>query len=238
MDTESESQQTAEPFKRKKAFPWRTLFLNKAFDLLIVIVGVSIAIQVETFKQDGDRNEQERFYLENLLVDLDNDILECDDNLKELRWDMQLAVRCVGKIQRGESIADSLGLVVQNVSSTKTFEGHRNTYTTILNSNGLSVIKDTGIRTLLADYYRSYISLDRFDERYSEFVSSMQGYFSQSIDYNNARRIVDPGVLERIQTKNLLTLAAVQVQYGIWRYEPTVQKAKALKERIKQTLSR
>lgn len=222
--------------KKKPSFRWRDLFVNKVFDLFIVIAGVTIAIQVESLKQESDKRTLERFYLASLAADLDKDITECEDNLGELKLDMKLSFSIVRKIELLEPIEDSLGLVVLNITSIKTFEGHRNTYTTILNTNGLSFIEDETIRNLLSEYYRSYTSIERFETSYSEFTTTMQDYFIGSLDYNHLRKIVDTRVYKSMQTKNLLVLAAVRIQQGVWRYEPTISKAKELRTRIANAL--
>ena len=61
---------------RKSKFKWRDLFTNKFFDLLIVILGVYIAFQFNNWKLQADQRAMERFYLENILVDLNKDIAE------------------------------------------------------------------------------------------------------------------------------------------------------------------
>jgi hypothetical protein len=51
----------------------KSLLLNKAADLLIVVVGVTIAFQLSSLKQRSDQASLERFNLESLANDLDRD---------------------------------------------------------------------------------------------------------------------------------------------------------------------
>jgi hypothetical protein len=223
---------------KRDSLSWRDLLINKAFDLLMVIIGVTIAFQLNSLKQDSDQRSLERFYLESLVSDLDKDILEYEDNVRELRFDYKKVYSWVSQMERTENASDSLGLVVLNIMSIKTFEGHKNTYSTILASNGLSIIENPDIRNLILDHYRLYASLERFENNYLSVISRIHDYFSQYLDYNHAGRVADKAILKNIQTKNLLTISTVQLQGGIWRYEESLNKAKALRDNIKTILEK
>ena len=67
-----------------RPFRWRDLFVNKVFDLMIVIAGVSIAFQLNNLKLDSDVKSLERFYLEGLKEDVSADVEEMRHNLGEL----------------------------------------------------------------------------------------------------------------------------------------------------------
>ncbi len=220
--------------KKKKYGDWgrKSFFINKAFDLLIVVVGVTIAFQLGSLKERRDQKRLQLFYMESLVNDLDQDLLQYDENLRELLADQKEVYSCVARIEAKEDVRDSLGLVVFNILSYKTFEGNRNTYSTILSGNGLSIIEDPIIRNSMLEYYRLYASIERFESNYTNHVSRIHDYFSLYIDYNNAQNIPRTDILQNIRTKNLLTISAVQLQNGIWRYEESIEKAKMLKDRI------
>jgi putative acetyltransferase len=223
---------TSEKMEGNKTPTWSHLFINKVIDLLIVIAGITIAFQLNSLKATSDQRSLERFYLESMVNDLDNDILEYGDNIEELITDRRMAYSCLAKIERAESVKDSVGLVALNLMSIKTFEGHNNTYSTILNNNGLSLIQDPDIRNMILEHYRLYAAIKQFESKYSDVIFRFNDYFSLHIDYNHAGTINDNTIVEDIQVKNLLTISAVQLQGGIWRYEESMEKAATLKERI------
>ena len=223
--------------KRKSGDPDRKSFItNKAFDLLIVVVGVTIAFQLGSLKESRDEKKLEKFYMESLLNDLNQDLLQYDENLKELLTDHQDVYSCVERMEEKEDVRDSLGLVVFNILSYETFEGNRNTYSTILSSNGLSIIQDPLIRNSMLEYYRLYVSIERFESNYTNHVSRIHDYFSLYMDYNHSQNIAKTDVLQNIRTKNLLTISGVELEHGIRRYEESIEKAKILKDRINSYL--
>ena len=228
-----------DPHIQKKNVPWKEFFINKIFDLFIVITGITIAFQLNNLKESNDRIALERFYLESMVNDLNSDIVEYQDNLKELVADRKLVLASLAKIEKQENLSDSLGFVVFNLTSMKTFEGHRNTYSTIISSNGLSLLQEAAIRNMMLDHYRLYAAIDRFEGKYSDVIARIHDYFSLHIDYNDVAKKIDNAVLTNtIQTSNLLTIAALQLQHGIWRYEESLEKAKALKQSIHAYLNK
>lgn len=224
--------------KKKRLLSWRGLFINKVFDLLIVIAGVSIAFQLNNLKLSTDQSSIRKFYLESLMTDLDKDLQEYSDNLSELQTDLKKVYSWLAKVEKSNNEVDSLGLVVLNILSIKTFEGLKNTYSTILSVNGLSIIEDPNIRNLILDHYRLYAAIERFENNYLSTISRVHDYFALYIDYNHAGKFTDRSILKNVQTKNLLTISAIQLQGGVWRYEESINKAKALKESISASLEK
>jgi hypothetical protein len=238
MTNEDENNPTPDLKQSTGTFQWRDLFLNKAFDLIIVIAGITIAFELDGFKQNNDERSLERFYLENMMEDLELDIQEYNENMTELETDRKKVFDFIGRIEKNEDISDSLGLVVYNLMSTKTFEGHRNAFSTIMNGNGLSLIRDEEIRNLMLEHYRLYAAIERSESKHETIVSKIHDYFGMYIDYNHVQNIKDRSLLQNIQTKNLFTLSAIHLQASLWRYDESHQKAKALHESIKLYLAR
>ncbi len=238
MTNEDENNPAPDLKQSTGTFQWRDLFLNKAFDLIIVIAGITIAFELDGFKQNNDERSLERFYLENMMEDLELDIQEYNENMTELETDRKKVFDFIGRIEKNEDISDSLGLVVYNLMSTKTFEGHRNAFSTIMNGNGLSLIRDEEIRNLMLEHYRLYAAIERSESKHETIVSKIHDYFGMYIDYNHVQNIKDRSLLQNIQTKNLFTLSAIHLQASLWRYDESHQKAKALHESIKLYLAR
>jgi len=218
--------------KSRKGVRWRELLRNKLFDLVIVITGITIAYELNNAKETRDDRNLERFYLESMVVDLDKDILEYEDNLKEFSRDRNFALGTLAGMQKGADISDSIGIAVLNISSTKTFEGHNNTYSTLMTSNGLNLIEDQAIRNLIHEHYRLYASIERFETEHTDLIRRVNGHFISAIDYGRAGLVIDQRAAINTESKNLLTLCAIQLQSGIWRYEESLRKAQDLKALI------
>lgn len=211
----------------------KNLLLNKILDLLIVIFGITIAFQLNNLKEKSDQRSLESFYLENLGCDIDKDISSIRYILKELRYDNTLTNTCLSQHQAGNIPIDTLGKAVVNILSFETFNYRNdNTYTTLVNSNGLSIITYKDIRDLINEYYKTYKSIDRFEAVYTEFLlKNFHPYFSSRIDYTTGK-VNNASNLEDIQTINNIIIAQGQLKDGIQKYNRALQKATALKEKL------
>ncbi len=209
----------------------KNLLLNKLFDLIIVICGVTIAFQLSNLKQKSDHESLERFYLENLAIDIDKDINSINRILIELQSDSSMTNICLSRHTQEKISSDTLSKAVLGVLSFETFNYRNdNTYSTLMNSHGLSIINNKSTRTLVSEYYKCYKSIDRFEYVYTEFLlNDFNSYFTPYVDYATGK-ISNPTILKDIRTNNSLLIAGGQLNDGIETYKNALMKAVALKE--------
>lgn len=215
---------------------FRATVLGKILDVAVVIVGITIAFQVNRWKESSDRASREESYLQGMIADLDKDIKEYQDNIGALRRDRELIHRSLIRLTKAEDISDSLGFIVMAVLRTQTFEGHNNTYTTIMTSDGIGILSNAEVRELVIEHYRLYLSLTKFEARYLELLAQFKVFFTPHVYFNRSGKLMSKGIAMDIQTENLLTLAAVQQHEGIFRYEGSLEKAIELRKKIEEEL--
>lgn len=223
----------------KNAFKprWRGLITNKVFDLVIVILGVTVAFQLNNLKQRSDDRNLEKFFLESMITDLNKDLAEYRDNLGVLGSAHKVSLAAVNRWEKSDGKLDSVGYVVGTISSIKTFEGHNNTYSTIRNENGLSIVRSIEIRNLILDHYRLYAAIDRFESQYLDHIREMQNFFSLYLDYTHPSNDPEFQSKEIIHARNLVAISARELQNGIWRYQGSIDKAEELKKAIETYLN-
>lgn len=209
-------------FKKKG---WtKSFYINKLIDLLIVIVGVTVAFQLNNLKQRNDQRELERFYLEGILADLDKDVDAYNNILRNLVSDQRMAAQALTRLDDNGYVNDSLGNALVNIMSLNTFRPNSSTYTTLLNGNGMSAIRNTEIRNLISDHYDQYRPIYRFESVYTEVLLKLFDYASAYCDFSNAK-IIDADISGQVQTKNLLLVVRSQLDDGIGQYNRSLEKA-------------
>jgi hypothetical protein len=208
----------------------KSLLLTKAIDLLIVVVGVTIAFQLNNLKQRSDQKSLEHFYIESFVIDLDNDINGINHILSELRSDSMLTNTCLSRHTSGLISLDTLSLTVVSILSFETFNYRNdNTYTTLMNSHGLNIINSKHTRNLISEYYKCYKSIDRFEYVYTEFLlNDFHPYFSSNLDYASGT-ITNSSILKDARTNNRLLIAGGQLNDGIATYKNAFAKASELR---------
>lgn len=223
--------------KERATFRWRDLVVNKMFDLMIVIAGVSIAFQLNNLKLSNDQKSLETFYLQSMVVDLDKDIQMAQANLVDIKSDRKLVSDYLKKLEQPEPSADSLGIVIVETVWFETFTGNQDTYATLLASNGFSALGDQAIRNQITEYYKQYQSIERFDEVYTELMFRFYSYFSPYCDFDK-KQIVDPTVVGRVETRNILLITLGQLNDSVKIYTEMIQKSDRLKNSIQSAIQK
>ncbi len=207
-------------FKLSKTI--KGILLNKVFDLLIVVVGVSIAFQLNNLKQHSDQQSLEQFYLKSLGEDVAKDVKKVNEILLELKADLTAAEDC---LQNNIEIT-RLEPAVMKILSFETFnDRNENTYRTLINGGGLTAINDQQLRSSITEYYQGYGNIDRFESVYTEFLlNHFNTYFSPHYSYAT-QKLTDITILKDIQTKNNWVIVKSQLSEGIEAYEEVLEKA-------------
>jgi len=219
--------------KKPKGVQWRELLANKTFDLLIVILGVSIAFQLNNWKLGNDQRSLERFYKESLLVDLNADIAEINENMSELTRDRNIVESYLGRMETLP--ADSLLKPLLAIMSFETFGGNRNTYETLVASTGLNTFSEPGIVEKLTDYYSTYTAIRRLESVYTGAIFEIHRHFSPYVLYDQ-QKIVDKNVVLMPQSRNSLVVADSQLNTGVEDYRTALEKATVLKTALEASL--
>ncbi len=220
-----------------KRFKWRDLFINKVFDLLIVIAGVSIAFQLNNLKLDSDAKSLEQFYLEGLITDVKADVSEAKEILAELQSDFKKAEMIMEVLRSADPVVskDSVGKALGDIVSFSTFGQHSNTYDLMINGNGLTVIKDRDTRTQVANFYGNYLGIRRFEDVYTEVIIRTFAYTYGSVDFAT-KTMVDESLLKKTETKNFVLMIESQLKDGIEKYAEIIDNGIQLQTLLENNL--
>jgi len=218
-----------------RPFRWRDLFINKFFDLLMVIIGVSAAFQLENLKVASDHKSIETFYLESMLGDLRKDHEAITRIVGELKKDQHGLNNYIAKMRTPDYPADSLGPALFNVLSMETITFNQNTYKMLESSNGLTEFSDRNLRAMTTAYYNAYTSILRFEDVYTNVLFSINGYFIPFVDLGE-RKILDATIVTKPETRNWLLLTNSQLNDGMEDYSETLGKNEALARAIESRL--
>ena len=218
---------------KKGKLDWRDLLVNKAFDLVMLILGVSIAFQVDNWKKDSEKRELERFYKQGLIIDINADIDEMERILTELRSDKQKLEAYLPMMNKLP--ADSLMTPLISILSLETFSPSDNTYNTLVGSSSLDTFADRDLIEKLTEYYGTYTSIKRFETVYTNVLFEVHKNFSPYVIYDEGK-LVNQIVVTRPEARNSLVLARVQLNHGVDDYEDALDRAKLLKAALEKSL--
>ena len=202
----------------------KALVTNKFIDLFIVILGVTIAFQLNNIKQRADQKSLENFYKQSLKIDVDKDVDQMNSILNKLKSDHRLISRALAT---GDASPDTLQLAIFEALSFETFNTrHDNTFQSILNSGYSSISNE--LRSATQDYYKCYANFDRFEMVYTEFITNQfHPYFAPRFEYAKAK-LLDAHVAQDVQARNNLFIVSALLNDGIENYQHAIERAMAL----------
>lgn len=212
---------------------WKDLLINKAFDLLMVILGITIAFQLDNWKSGAERHSQEKFYKERILADLNLDIKDLTENLEELKGDRAIVESYMSRMYNLP--ADSLIKPVLAILSFETFNGNQNTYQTLVAGAQLNTFSDPTVIEKLTDYYSSYTAIRRLETVYTAAIFEIHKQLSPYMVYDQGK-ITDKSVVSLPATRNSLLVANEQLTNGVEDYGYALQRALALKDALEKGL--
>lgn len=129
-------------------------------EIILVVIGILIALQINTWNEDYKNKKKERGYLINLQQDLLADSLR----LSELINDLDLAVKSKKKfekiIEEQYTPNDSLIFFVNNqIDLITDFVPNSSTFDELKNNNGLNLISNSQLKRQILTLYNSYDDL-------------------------------------------------------------------------------
>lgn len=217
----------------KSRINWVDLITNKVFDLVMLILGISIAFQVDNWKADADKKELEKFYKQGIIADINSDIQQMEDIIKELTIDRDRIQEYLPKMDKLPP--DSLITPLISILSFETFSPSDNTYNTLVGGKGLDAFADRNLIEKLTAYYGTYTSIRRFETVYTSVIFEVHKNFSPYVIYDRGQ-LVDARVVNKVEARNSLVLARVQLNTGLEDYGDALRSAKELKMALEKSL--
>lgn len=185
---------------RKK---WTAYFL----ELLVVIIGISIAFALENWNESKKRTENEVNYLSSLKTDIEEDVTEIQTIMDSSQVLIQHISTLFGLLYRPEAGEQ---IQIHHVTSTYTapyFNAKDGTFTSLLNSGALGIIENYQLKSQISNLYNvHYDELERLDEFVKDLVNTqIYPYMLAEIQFNpNGQGIMATAPLMTVKSINLI----------------------------------
>ncbi|MEQ6125200.1 DUF6090 family protein [Pseudotenacibaculum sp. MALMAid0570] len=172
-------------------------------EILIVIIGISIAFGINKYADNLKTSELKQQYISNLKKDLEADKKQLGQNIIEIDAKIKTTQSILSDF-RDPSIKRKPIFKVFQIANLITFTPNNITYQTLINSGDLSLINDFDKRKAIEKYYSGQKSLLEAYERQEVIHRDYLGkYFIENIDYDKMRKGEKPTENERL-LKNII----------------------------------
>ncbi len=187
----------------KKKVEWRLHFI----ELLVVIIGISIAFTLEGWSSDRKQQKLQTNYLNSLRADLEKD----KEDFQNIIDSTNVILKNVGEVfqyiytKRPVEVYRRHHITSGYLATY--FYPHNGTYVSLINSGDINVVDNFELKASLSDLYNvQYREIDRLDNVIRNLVDNMlQPFVINEIEFSMTRDgIEDDAPLKKNKTVNML----------------------------------
>ena len=149
-------------------------------EIVLVVIGILIALQINTWKQEAENRTQERFYLNKLKDNLIQDTLILNFRIRTLdtaQMNLQSVIRDL-KAKKEDGFSNRIG--VTELIGTYSFYPEKSTFDNLISTGKLSLISNS----ILVDSIRVYYN----------FINNRSDNWNEAIE-SYSRNIIAPYIL-------------------------------------------
>jgi len=204
-------------------------------DMLGVLIGITIAFQLQNWKENRANNSVREQYLINLSSDLYQDSLELQamvDTMQHQTRMMSLLVRDMYSPQPSDSIFEH----TMGMFSASRFDAFNTTYQSMISSGDMKLIKNFELRKEIIDLYeRQHFEIEAFDESHlNVFYDHIYPVLYEDVIFTGPRNLQNVEFLKDPKFVNLAHANNGLLQRKLSAYEKALTATTALREKLRE----
>ena len=158
-------------------------WLRIGAEFLIIVVGVSVSLAAERWRQGNEDRETERALLSGLQTDLESEAQVLANLATRARtWDRTAQWVNLNE-DRSDAPPDSVATIMQSFGIITFYQPVRAAYTEGISSGGLSLILEDSLRAAVVNYYE--VRQPYMVQFYNLVFDNWRGFFDASAPYLN-----------------------------------------------------
>lgn len=179
--------------------------LTYAFgEILIVIIGISLAFSMNKCADDSKNKTQKKQYLTNLKQDIEEDKVELENNLIQINQKIELSTNLIPVLNTNDPEKQVKLRGIYNIAQLSNFTPKDFTYQALVNSGDLKLIDDFELKKAIEKHYAKYKIISKAYERQEIINKDYLGdYFIYNTDYDLMRQGKSPFKDEKL-LKNMM----------------------------------
>ena len=169
-----------------KKINWRYTF----GEILIVIIGISIAFSINKYSENRSDNQLRQQYLLNLKKDVEEDKKELEENIHKLDEKTAIIREILPVLSPGAEEKDIISKNLATISSIIDFSPNNITYLSLINSGDMKLIDDFKLKTSIEGHYSgTYRSLSMDYERQVAINKKyLADYYIDHLDFDRVKK--------------------------------------------------
>tara|TARA_R110002124_G_scaffold99337_1_gene245360 strand:- start:97157 stop:97801 length:645 start_codon:yes stop_codon:yes gene_type:complete len=163
---------------------------NYAFgEILIVIIGISIAFSMNKCAENSKQEAQKNQYLVNIKDDLEADKARLQEIVGELETKLKASKKVLPILNTDSENKMSIIQDIFSVATISNFSPKDITYQTLINSGDFKLIDDFELKKAIEAHYSNYkIMMKDYDRQEIIHKEYLGNYFIHNVDYDDFRK--------------------------------------------------
>jgi len=154
-------------------------------EILIVIIGISIAFSMNKCAEDSKNETEKQQYLINLKNDVASNKIQLEKNYKEIEAKFNTANKILPILNTDSPSKMSIIGDIFSISRITNFESNDITYQTLINSGDLKLINDFELKAAIEEHYAHYeVMLKDYERQENIHKEYLGNYFIHNVDYD------------------------------------------------------
>lgn len=151
-------------------------------EIILVVIGILIALQINTWNEGRKDHKQEQVYLNRLLVETKEDILTFTKEIKKLKNGIETITLFSEALKNPLTSDDELLKSAENYfrygSLYPTFSSSTSTFDDLSSTGNLKIIRNTQLRDLLVKHYAKHKETAELIRTSTEWALPVDGAFT------------------------------------------------------------
>jgi len=211
------------------------IWIDKISDILIVVVGILIALGLDSWYEERKEAALEQQYLSTFLEDISADIknLGVDREFANEQHESLLVLLRLIR-ERDTSKLDSILTYTQHLGSFRKFNPHNTVYRSLIQSGDFNIIKDYSLKESLGRLHLDeYETVAIVEEVYIDFYMDLLGFQMKHLNFLT-------GVVSMkedfygLEFSNMIFGLQSATRQKMHKYESAIERATEVKEQLQQ----
>ncbi len=210
---------------------------NHFVELVVVIIGITIAFMLENWRQENANHDLEQKYLNSLKSDLLSDNKLLDSTVSSVEKQISKLRDFITEIKTGAVVKQKAEKIIPQVLISYGFAPKLATYQSITNSGNLNIITDYKLIESLASYYNSYDEISIKEKGLYDYqLKFVLPYVYENVDFLSGK-MVNKSAINGFEFKNIVTGYYTLVGQNLEAYKNYQLANKELLENIEKYLN-
>ena len=206
--------------------------LDKIVDLIIVILGISIAFSLNKCQESQKQSEMTDFYIVNMVQELEEDSIGFTYAIKDCRNDLEYLEMFDSLYHANHPhILDTLASFVLKVNNFNHYHINATSYNSIITTGNVSLINDLDLKKAMVSYYEYDGQIVFGEEVFRDYLEDLNDFLNDKLLFSKAR-FTDKNVLEYTEMQNNIMKMASSIGQKRRIYLQAQKKRSELKEAI------